>query len=234
MDRRYFLSLYGEEERKHIEEDLELGAEMAIISCLPVVFRGSLPASDSLLLASCGFSDLTGEEMYISSLEASLSGIEIISEADAAGQLSVLKGAEDGEGRLHVVTSASLSSYISSYPQRASRILLTGGSIISTGMEKRNTRAAWSLSAFLSSHAFVAMMGYGWKEVLSMLDDGKDIAITRTSLTTHIGRTLALEGCPVASSYSSAFPFRTGCIVYPSPEGQFSFLDKRFDYLRLY
>ncbi len=233
MDRKYFISLFDLNTRKEVSAELDDGAMMAVISCHPVLYRGTLPSSDALLLASCGYSDKIGEEMYVSALEASLSGVEIISEANAAGQLSVLRGVEDGEGRLHVVTAVSLSTYINAYPERARRILLTGGSIISAGTEKRDARAAWSLSAFLSSHAFVSVLGYGWKEVLSMLDDGKELAITRSSLTTHVGRRLALEGCRVADSYSGAFS-SSGCIVYPAEDGRFSFLGKKFDYLRFY
>ena len=101
MDRRAFLSLFSTVERSIAEKAIDDGASHALVSSCPVLYYGTLP-SHGLLLSSLGADTRgTGRELYISALEAALSGVEIISYASGKGKLSVLCGAEEGEGRIY-------------------------------------------------------------------------------------------------------------------------------------
>ena len=64
----------------------------------------------------------------------------------------------------------------------------------------------------------------------AVLDEGKDIAILRSSLKSRAGRLLATEGCPVVDSFSS-FASGEKCIVYKVKNGRFSFLGEQYDFL---
>ncbi len=232
MDRRAFLSLFSTVERSIAEKAIDDGASHALVSSCPVLYYGTLP-SHGLLLSSLGADTRgTGRELYISALEAALSGVEIISYASGKGQLSVLCGAEDGEGRIHLIPADGINRFLSFSKDRMRRVLLTGGSVIFPSISGRDPSLALSLSSALSDAALVSLgNGFG-KYVSSMLDEGKDAALLRSSLSSRDGRRLALEGCPVVDSFSMCFS-AAKAVAHPHPEGRFSFLSERFDALRL-
>ena len=231
MTEKEIITLFREDDREAVRREIMRGASAGVISGRPVLWHGTLPQQDAVLLASFSFlSEETATAFYVSALEASLDGFGIVSEADGIGMSSVLRGAEDGEGRFHLVTAEGISVYRRNHPERMRRVLLTGGSIIATTASGYDARGARELASYLSSSAIAALGRYhsDAEPVISMADSGKDAAILRASLETAPGRKLAKEGCPVTDSFSS-FRSQPEHIVYQSPAGRWSFGGKRYD-----
>ncbi len=214
-----------------VRREIEAGASCTVIDGVPVLFYGNLPSSPSVLISSFSISsEATARELYISALEASLDGYQVVSEAYDEGSYSVLRGTEDGGGHLHLVLSSPLSFFRTRHNARMRRILHSGGSVMSTALPSARDAAIW-LSSRLSDAA-VAAVGCSETPLRLMADEGKDTAILRSSLATLPGRRLAAEGCPVVDSFS-AFRFQPSSIVHPDPSGPWSFLGVRYGRMRL-
>ena len=230
-----FLFLFDGEEKERVRIEIDNGISFAIIGGVPVLYMGNLPSLGAIMISSFNTSTLSGaKELYVSSLEASIDGVEIVTYAECYGPSSVLRGVEDGEGRLHVVSALGIRKFIEGNKDRARRILVRGGSIITPGAGIYDRKRAEYVASRLSISSLSYMGGeylHPSNPVLSMLDDGKDVSILRSSLQSRAGRKLASEGCPVSSSYSSFSEF-AGNIVYHSDKGRFSFLDERYDSYR--
>lgn len=216
--------------------EIERGASFAIISGIPVLFYGNLPKRDAILIASYAKrQDESARELYVSSFEASLEGFEIVAYGELGAIEAVLRGAEDGAGRIHLISSIGLSRFRTMNRSLCMRILLTGGSIISSAAVGSSRNEARYLCTVLSRYA-LAVIGARYlplqHPLLQMLDEGKEIAILLTSLASKAGRDIAFSGCPVASSFSAVYS-DSRYIVYPSPHGRFSFLGFRYDFMRL-
>ena len=235
MNKHDFLSLFVSSEREWIEKELDAGVSWAVIASIPVLFIGNLPDEKGILITSLGPADIHGvKEMYVSSLEAALEGRAIIVFAECYGPMSVLKGAEDGNGRLYSIVTDPQVVLKCRYSPVIRRILLSGGGIIMPLVPPKR-KGAMYLSSFLSEEALVLVGGEyipDYSPVITMLDMGKDVSILRSSLSSRAGRRLAGEGCPVMSSYSS-LPGRGKFIVYHSESGRYGFLGENYDALRL-
>lgn len=226
------LNSFPEEKRKALSEAFDNGLNAMMIGSHPVLYFGNLPDERNVLIASFSNSgECVYSELYVSALEASLMGYGIITEADHGGMSSVLRGAEDGNGKLFLVSALGIATYREKYREKMIRIMLTGGAVLSTTLDGYDRRGARELSAYLASEALIAVGGDKGRDdsiVQMFLDSGKDAAIVRSSLTSPAGRSLFLSGCPVVSSFSAALE-SPSVIVYESEGGRFSFMGKEYD-----
>ena len=233
-DYGYFSRLFPSEIEKDIERAKDDGISFALIDSVPVFYRGVLPERKGVLLISFVSSKTVLADMYVSALEASLSGEEVVSIADRGGMLSVIKGTEDGEGRLHMVLSEGLRNYEREHGWKLRRILLTGGSVISPVLHGSDIRSSRSIALSLSSSLITASSGsYPRSDdlLLSALDAGLDVAVLRSSLTEEAMRMIVREGCPAVSSFSGSVALPKA-IAYPSMHGSYGFHGSRFDIMR--
>ena len=167
--------------------------------------------------------------IYISALEAALSGFGIVTLALSGGLFSLIKGAEDGGGRIHIVTAEGLDDYRRKREERMRRVLLTGGSVISPFRHGYGKDEAIEVSLSLSSALITTGCG---RLMQSALDNGIDTAILRPSLARSAARKAAEQGAPVIDTFSSflAFPSR---IAYPDENGEYRFGTERFGIISL-
>lgn len=228
MDRSLVM-LFSASLRSEIRRALDEGVMLSLIDGIPVLYMGNLPYEKNVLLASFSSSATRQhEEMYISALEASLMGYDVLTEADTYGMTSVIQGAEDGGGRVHLVSAIGIEGYRERYRKRMIRILLTGGSVISTVLSGKDIQGARELSCRLASSALLATGRGAEKEVSMLLDDGKEAAILRSSLENRMGRDLFLSGCRAVSSFSSLFE-NPSAVVFETVRGRYSFMGKEYD-----
>lgn len=229
-----FLSLYSREESVYVRKAIQNGTSFAISKGIPFLYEGNLPLRDTVLLSSFALSSReSSKELYISALEAALMNLEVVVYGERKGLSAVLKGVEDGKGRVHAVFSSGLSYVKEKDMETVRRVLLTGGSIISSSaLSSSRQEARWLLPSLSSvSVSVVGGMAISSSHpLIAMLDEGKDIAILRSSLKSRAGRLLATEGCPVVDSFSS-FASGEKCIVYKVKNGRFSFLGEQYDFL---
>ena len=217
--------------------DWEMPAvKRCVIGGLEISFSGSLPSHPSVLIASdAAASGEAAAWLYRAALEASLSGYAVIAEADTSGPDSIICGTEDGRGRLFLSVSSSAEEYMERYQRKAMRIVSAGGGII--GRSRRwscSREEAWETAARLADMALLAMLGdtpFPAAAALLMLDEGKEVAVTKSSLQSECGRAFALDGCPVADSFSSIIA-SPSAISYPSRSGLYAFGSSRYDVLR--
>lgn len=115
MDRSLVM-LFSASLRSEIRRALDEGVMLSLIDGIPVLYMGNLPYEKNVLLASFSSSATRQhEEMYISALEASLMGYDVLTEADTYGMTSVIQGAEDGGGRVHLVSAIGIKGYRERY-----------------------------------------------------------------------------------------------------------------------
>ena len=106
------LNSFPEEKRKALSEAFDNGLNAMMIGSHPVLYFGNLPEARNVLIASFSHSgECVYSELYVSALEASLMGYGIITEADHGGMSSVLRGAEDGNGKLFLVSALGIATY---------------------------------------------------------------------------------------------------------------------------
>ena len=232
-----FLALYEDRERDEAARMIESGTGSAIANGLPFLYKGMLPESEALLLASfSAFSTEAERELYISAFEASLNGFEIIAFGERNGVYAVVKGVEDGGGRMSLIVSEGLSWFSSRNTSLLRRVLLTGGAVIAPNAISKNREAARYLSYILSHAALAVLGGNGLSEkhpVRMLLDEGKEIALLRSSLQSRAGRLLVSEGCPLADSFASWYGL-TRYYVYRTQYGRYDFKGEKYDSTRLY
>ncbi len=230
-----FLFLFDRKDRESIQREIENGVSFAVIGGVPVLYMGNLPEQSLVMISSFGTSTLAGaKELYVSTLEAAIDRVEIITYGDNSCPSSILQGIDDGGGRLHFVSAAGIRRILERSIGKVRKILLSGGSIISSSAIGYDRTKAEYLVSFLSS-SVLSYVGARHLHVSNplfrALDEGKDVSILRSSLQSRAGRRLASEGCPVSSSFSSFSEF-SGNVVYHSEEGRYSFLDERYDSFR--
>ena len=95
-----FSLLFPDDMRAELLRAEDDGIGFALIDSIPDFYRGVLPKDKCVLLVSFLSSERVLCDMYVSALEAASSGIDIESIGDRGGMLSVIRGAEDGEGRI--------------------------------------------------------------------------------------------------------------------------------------
>ena len=102
-----FLSLYSREESVYVRKAIQNGTSFAISKGIPFLYEGNLPLRDTVLLSSFALSSReSSKELYISALEAALMNLEVVVYGERKGLSAVLKGVEDGKGRVHAVFSS--------------------------------------------------------------------------------------------------------------------------------
>ena len=230
-----FISLFRSEPADELERAEDDGIQTGMIGSFPVFCRGVLPEAKGVLIVSFVSTERIIRDIYASALEAALSGVDIISIGDRGGMLSVIQGAEDGGGRVHMVISEGMRSYEREYGWKLRRILLSGGSVISPLLWGRNEEAAKCIALSISSSMVAAAGGKRLKSshaIIQALDAGLDVSILRSSLTEESMRTIAREGCPVVCSYSSSIALPRA-IAYPSEDGSYGFHGSRFGIMRM-
>ena len=230
-----FSLLFPDDMRAELLRAEDDGIGFAIIDSIPVFYRGVLPKDKCVLLVSFLSSERVLCDMYVSALEAASSEIDIVSIGDRGGMLSVIRGAEDGEGRMHMVISEGMRSYEKNYGWKLRKILLTGGSVISPLLWGRDEGLARSIALSLSSSAIMAAGGKrlpGTHPLISAIDMGLDTAVLRSSLTEEAMRNIVREGCPAVGSYSSFVEYPQA-IAYPSENGYYGFHGSRFGIMRM-
>ncbi len=212
---------------------IDLGDEMrkSSIEGISFAYRGTLPSGKGVMLASQRLS-LSHDErkaLYLSALEASLSGFDIITIGMRGGLYSVLKGAEDGGGRLHLVSCERMDVLEKRRKERVIRTLLTGGSVISADDGSRARERAAEIAISFSSAIVTTELG---TVAGNALDRGLECSILRSSLYMDDARHAACEGAPVVDTFSSFLAFPK-CIAYQCDSGIYGFGRERFGILRL-
>lgn len=207
--------------------DYGVNAQRASIAGSSVIYLGQFPEEKALMISSerCYLLPMERRALYLSALEASLSGFDIVTLALRGGLYSVLKGAEDGGGRVHAVSSEDLAVLERERMGKIQRILLTGGSLIVPDDPQAAAAIAVSLSSALISTGNGCVMSCA-------LDSGLDCAVLRSSLARRSGRKAASEGAPVIDTFSS-FLALPPAIAYPDVDGLYRFGDERFGIMRL-
>ena len=201
------------------------------IEGIDVAYRGMLPAERHIMITADHRTLLYRERraLYISALEASLSGFGVITLAICGGLYSVIKGVEDGGGKLFAVSVESLRAFEELRRDRIRRILLTGGGVIAPGEGGSEREKALEIALSLSS----AVITTGMCETMRRaLDRGLDCAVLRSSLSRKSARDAVLEGSPAIDSFSS-FLLLPRVIAYHDDGGIYRFGDERFGILRL-
>lgn len=194
------------------------------------LYRGTLPSSRCVLISSESrfHSDQERLSLYLSALEASLSGLEVMTIARKGGMFSIIKGVEDGGGRLHAIAAASMDHVLKRFPERVAMVLGTGGSIIAPeDVEGEDL----SIEAALSFSSVLITTGRG-RLMTSALDRGIDVAVLRSSLSSEAGREAARDGAPVIDTFSS-FLTLPSLYAYRTADGRYGFGSERFDIMRL-
>ena len=186
MNYSEFILLYNGSERESVRNAIRNGAGFALSSGVPFLYYGNLPSSSPILLASFSLGSYeNSREIYISSLEAVSLGHEIVAYGEYRALLAAIKGAEDGNGRIHCVFSEGLESLRFRKAGVIRRILLTGGSVISSSCLFSSRTEARFLITSLSSSALAVVGGSKLSAshpLIEMLDSGKDIFLLRSSL----------------------------------------------------
>lgn len=207
------------------------GIDGCSIGGIPCFFRGSLPdAGKAVLFASYGAAMPLAQAFYASALEAAISGWDAVNIAESSGNGSVLRGCMDGEGRLFIVTALPLMEYCARFPVRLRRALLTGGGVLSPGLDRAGREAAIELALSLSRFAVAGGGHAAYDIVRRAADRGMDAYILRASLAFPAMRRLYGEGCPVISSFSSASA-HPEAIAYEECGGSYRFLAKEYGIL---
>ena len=235
MGHDHFISLFPGDAADELERAEDDGICRSMAGPIPFFYRGELPSSKGVLIVSFMSTGSVIRDIYASSLEAAASGVDIISIGDRGGMLSVIKGAEDGNGRVHMVVSEGMRSYEERHGWKLRRILLTGGSVISPLLWGRDEMAARSIAISFSSSIIAAAGGRRLQPshaIIQALDEGVDVSILRSSLTEEAMRSLAYEGCPVVDSYSSSVMLPR-VIAYPLENGGYGFHGSRFGIMRM-
>ena len=201
------------------------------VSGLDLCYMGSLPSGPSILIGTTARYLMHEERraIYISALEAALSGFEIVTLALSGGLFSLIKGAEDGGGRIHIVTAEGLDDYRKKHEERMRRALLTGGSVIAPFRHGYGKDEAIEASLSLSSALITTGCG---RLMQGALDNGIDTAILRSSLARSAARKAAEQGAPVIDTFSSFLAFPS-CISYPDEDGDYRFGTERFGIILL-
>ena len=194
------------------------------------LYLGTLPSPRCVLISSESRFHTEKERLslYLSALEASLADFEIITIARHGGMLSVIRGAEDGNGRLHAVTSDRIEFMEQMFPERAAMVVATGGSIMAPEVEGGEDDA---IEAALSFSSVVITTGRG-RLMTAALDRGIDVAVLRSSLSSEHGREAARDGAPVIDTFSS-FLMLPSLYAYHSDAGRYGFGSERFDIMRM-
>lgn len=230
-----FKMLFPRSMREEIEKAEDDGIRTGLISSIPVFYRGELPETKGVLLLSSVTTERVIRDMYVSALEAAISGEEIISIGDNGGMLSVIRGAEDGDGRIHMVISEGMRDYERKHGWKLRKILLTGGSIISPCLTGRSGPESREIALALSSSMIAAASGNRLRSIHlipSALDMGLDVSVLRSSLTEKAMRNIVMEGCPVVDTYSSSVRFPRA-IAYLHSSGSYGFRGSVFDIMRM-
>ncbi len=189
--------------------------------------KGRMPGGGKRVLFLPYLTDkATAEALYVSALEAALSGYEVISIAEKGGSSSIIAACLDAESPLHLFIASGIKEFMESYPQQLRRIMLSGGSIISAGLCSGDADAARD-GLLSSGQIAVAVASAENPLIQSAIDMNLDLYILRASLTSAYMKRLYREGCPVISSFS-AIQERPGCIVYQEDGGPYGFLGKEF------
>ena len=193
------------------------------------VFCGTLPRRPSVLITSDApfHSFQERRDLYVSALEASLSGFDVVTVARRGGMLSVMRGCTDSCGRLHLVSVSTMREMKTRFRRQTETAVGSGGSVIAPedGGETEAAEAAVSLCC--------AVITTGRGRIMTLaLDRGREVALLRSSLSSQAGRDAAAEGCPVIDTFSS-FLALPSVYAYPSEHGQYGFGPERFDIMRL-
>ena len=197
------------------------------------VYRGALPSCDAVLFASYGRNSSASCAMYQSALEAAASGYDGVNIAENSGNRSVLKGYEDGGGRLYVVTALSMDEYERRFPDILRRIMLTGGGLIAPSLTSGNRDKAYEIALSFSSMLMVSSSAGFLPQIVSRaIDSGLDVYMLRASLADKAMRRLFREGCPSVQSFSSIFPYPDAIAYEDNEDGCYNFLSKGYSIVR--
>ena len=209
----------------------DMDAMSTVIGERRFLYHGTLPRARCVLISSEArfHSEQERLSLYLSALEAALAGCEVMTIARRGGMFSIIKGVEDGQGRLHSVSSSSMELVERRFSERALMVLGTGGSLMAAEDDGAGEDAA--IEAALSFSSVLITTGRG-RLMTSALDHGIDVAVLRSSLSSEAGREAARDGAPVIDTFSS-FMSLPSLYAYRSADGRYGFGSERFDIMRL-
>ena len=159
-------------------------------------------------------------------LECALNGIDFSTNYSAQGIERVLcEGAEEADGRVLVMLPGGMESFLDNR-KRLSRILLSGGAIVSPfstsePISFKNHLYNRALLAHSRSAILLRMRRSEYNFAISLLDNGGNLYLHRMALKDSYGRYLASEGAPVIDSVQQ---------IMESPKG-YLYEDREGDYL---
>lgn len=193
--------------------------------------KGNPPISKCIMVSSMRI-NLSYEEreaMYLTSLEAVLSGYDVATFALKGGMYSVLRGVEDGGGKLHLVSVEGLSILENRRRAKLNRVLLTGGSVLSPEIDGCSFDGALKIALSISDALITTESGCLFR---IFVDNGRDVALLRASLFNDSTRLAASDGCPIITTFSSFLEF-PHAIAYKAENGRYGFGERRFDILTM-
>lgn len=191
-----------------------------------IYFYGDLPKRKCIYISS---SSKSGKEnrkyLYSSALEAAMMDIDVAFIPSGGISDPIENGVLDGEGRYHIILPKGL---LRAHRKTISRAILFGGSVISGTLEKDFSIENLVLAKYIASTIADSLVigervsdsQYGYY-ILNMIDDGKDVAVLKSSLGSKFLNSLVTEGCPAINSFSD-FMINPSCFVYPSDKGRYS------------
>jgi len=192
-------------------------------------YYGSFPERAVFLSTSGKASDQVCAKLYLSALEASLNGYGVVYVVGTKGSGYIEQGTYDGKGTLYGVIPFEIEKL---YPNKASRIIESGGGIAVAGEINIARCIAVEISdAIVVSEEKCSQLQY-LPQVEYALATSKEIAILREALTSRALRNLVIEGCPIISSFSD-FLSSPRAIGYISERGMYGKDGTHFDIIYL-
>lgn len=199
---------------------------------------GDLPGEDTVFFHySAGGGERDAESVYISAVEALLSGYDIAYIPQLYLSSAVEKAASDTlRGSLYAFLPKGIATVSSS---TLSRPLITGGGVLSIV----ENDAFYSFEALLgvtylaSSLSKAALMcHFRGHRIPSFVDtalsEGKSIAVLKSALKSRPMRELVRDGAEAVDSFSSFLSFPR-CTAYPSERGSYGIEASRWDIMKL-
>ncbi len=205
---------------------------------ITVYSLGSLPGEDTVFFHySAGGGEREAESVYISAVEALLSGYDIAYIPQLYLSSAVEKALEDTpRGSLFSFLPKGIATVSSS---TLSRALVTGGGVLSIV----ESEAFYSFEALLgvtylaSTLSKAALMcHFRGRRIPSFVDsalsEGKSIAVLRSALKSRPMRDLVRDGAECVDSFSS-FLASPRYMAYPSEKGSYGIESARWDIMRI-
>lgn len=205
-----------------------------------ISYLGALESLKKRVFISSSFnvSDDVLDSCYSSAFEAARSGYNIIAIPFSKCADAIEAGAIDGKSSISYVFPCGLKRVKRQY---INKTLITSGTAISAEEDDEaisyvNVLKAKSIAAYFSDIVISGDISAKTKRdalhLVSALDEGRDVAILRSALSSKILRELVAEGAPVINTFSD-FLIEPKCYLYPRRDGFYGFGERKFGIIKI-